>query len=187
MAVVPTIDIVASDSEVFGCAPRAVSRIDDSGSIAAVLNGSSFVSTMYRAECPSGEMKSCAAFLKSSEVSTLLGMYMPAMEGDDAPCFIDNSRSDAWFRPAPIFLVWSTSVCTPAASRALPSASWLAPLCTREISDWMPAAPPPVAARRLLIAVSNWPLKLSTADSTFGTAGAYEAPAGTTCPSSELP
>src|ERR1700754_1709401 len=132
-------------------------------------------------------MNSFAAFLKSSEVSTLFGMYMPAMEGDDAPCFIDNSRSDAWFRPAPIFLVWSTSVCTPAASRALPSASWLAPLCTREISDWMPAAPPPVAARRLLIAVSNWPLKLSTADSTFGTAGADEAPAGTTCASSERP
>ena len=47
---------------------------------------------------------------------------MPAMDGCEASRLIDSSRSAAWFIPAPICLVWSTSVCTPSASCALPSA-----------------------------------------------------------------
>src|ERR1700758_5863083 len=95
IGVVPTSDIDASESAVLGCAPRAVSRIDATWSIAAVLNGSNFVSTKKRTECPLGEMNIFAAFLKSSEVSTLGGMYMPPMEGCEASRFIDSSRSDA--------------------------------------------------------------------------------------------
>src|SRR5690349_11940551 len=105
IGVVPTIEIVASDNVVFGCAPRAVSRIVCTWSIASVLNGSNFVSTMYRAERPSGEMNTLAAFLKSSVVRICGGTYMPDIEGDEAFCLIDCSRPAAWLNPPPIFLV----------------------------------------------------------------------------------
>jgi hypothetical protein len=75
-------------------------------------------------------------------------MYMPAMEGCVASCFIDSSSSAAWFIPRPIFLVWSTSARTPSASRRLPSASWSAAACMPAIFCDVPAALPP-AARRL--------------------------------------
>src|SRR4030088_1393425 len=97
IAVVPTTDIDASESEVLGCAPRAVLRIDATWSIAAVLNGSNFVSTLKRAERPSVERNIFAAFLKSSEVITLGGMYMPAMEFREESRFIDSSKSAAGF------------------------------------------------------------------------------------------
>ena len=50
-------------------------------------------------------MNSFAAFLKVSVVSAFGGMYMPAIEGCDAPCSIEFSMVAAWFMPTPIFLV----------------------------------------------------------------------------------
>jgi len=79
----PSTDIWASESEWLGCAPRAVSRIDVTWSIAAVLNGSSFRfdEVVSATECPSGEMNILAALFESRRrVSTLGGMYMPAIE-----------------------------------------------------------------------------------------------------------
>ena len=44
-------------------------------------------------------MNSFAAFLKSFVVRTWGGMYIPAIDGDEASCLIDSSRSAAWFSP----------------------------------------------------------------------------------------
>ena len=116
-----------------------------------------------------------AAFLKSSEVSTWGGMYMPAMEGSVASRFIDRRYSAAWFIPRPIFLVWSTSVRTPSASRRLPSASWSAAACMLAIFCCTPAVLLPTA-RKPLLTVANSAVRFCTPACMPCTAGCVVRP-----------
>ncbi|SHW78614.1 Uncharacterised protein [Mycobacteroides abscessus subsp. abscessus] len=62
----PDIAILASASDVLAFAPCAAARIALTWSMALVSYGFSLDSTRYRAECPSGDMKTRARSLNLS-------------------------------------------------------------------------------------------------------------------------